>query len=446
MEIVIQILQLLLSLSILIILHEGGHFLFARLFNTRVEKFYLFFNPWFSLFNFKKGQTEYGLGWLPLGGYVKISGMIDESMDKEAMKQPPKDYEFRAKPAWQRLLIMLGGVLVNLLLGFLIYSAVLFTWGEKYLPAENLTDGVWVTDSVAMEMGLQNGDKIIRVDGEPVERFNEIMGDMLSASHVTIERDGKQKQIDLPKDFAGQLVENKAGLILYPRIPFFVQQVPDSSVNKQSGLKEKDKVVGIEGEPIQYYDQVIHKLDQYKGDTICITVERDSELRELNVYITENGQMEVQAAILPPDDLDRMGIYTYKTKKYSLLRSIPAGFSTATSRLLSYIDQFRLILSPETGAYKGLGGFGTIMGLFPASWDWQSFWELTAFLSLILAFMNILPIPALDGGHVMFLIYEIIAGRKPNEKFMEYAQMIGMILLLTLLLYANGMDVIRGCT
>lgn len=445
MEVVIKILQLLLSLSILIVLHEGGHFLFSRLFKVRVEKFYLFFNPWFSLFKIKKGSTEYGIGWLPLGGYVKISGMIDESMDKEAMKKPAKPYEFRSKPAWQRLLIMLGGVLVNLILGFLIYSAVLFTWGEQYLPNENIKDGIWVTDSLLMDMGLQNGDKILSVDDKKIERYSDITLSMLNGGHVTIERNGERQTIDLPRDFAGQLVENKSQLVVYPRIPFYIKQVPDSSVNAGAGLEPKDHVTAIAGKSVKYYDQAAPILNKHHGDTIPLKVERESGIKEVEVFVNPSGKIQVEVAILRPSDLERLGIYDYQTKKYGFFESIPAGFHRAWSTLSSYIEQFKLILQPKTGAYKGLGGFGTIMNLFPTAWDWQSFWELTAFLSLILAFMNILPIPALDGGHVMFLLYEIIAGRKPNEKFMEYAQMIGMVLLLGLLLYANGMDVLRGC-
>lgn len=446
MEIVIKILQLLLSLSILIILHEGGHFLFARLFNTRVEKFYLFFNPWFSLFRIKKNKTEYGIGWLPLGGYVKIAGMIDESMDKEAMKEPPKPYEFRSKPAWKRLMIMLGGVLVNLILGFLIYSAVLFVWGEKYLPNDNIDNGIWVTDSTVVDMGLQSGDKVLSVDDQHINNFSEIMPEMLNGGHMTVLRDGERKQINLPENFAGQLIDNESKMFLYPRVPFYIQSIPDSSVNSGANLKAKDKVVAIQGEEINFYDQGKRKLQKYNDDTITIQVERESGLHEVDVYITEDAMMEVKAAILPLDDLERLGIYDLKTKNYGFFESIPAGFIKAKNKLTSYINQFKLILQPETGAYKGLGGFGTFMSLFPPSWNWQAFWGLTAFLSLILAFMNILPIPALDGGHVMFLLYEIIAGRKPNEKFMEYAQLIGMIILVTLLLYANGMDVLRGCT
>ncbi|MFO8086936.1 MAG: RIP metalloprotease RseP [Bacteroidales bacterium] len=445
MEVVIKILQLLLSLSILIVLHEGGHFLFSRLFHVRVEKFYLFFNPWFSLFKIKKGDTEYGIGWLPLGGYVKIAGMIDESMDKEAMKKPAKPYEFRSKPAWQRLLIMLGGVLVNLILGFLIYSAVLFTWGEKYLPNENIKDGIWVTDSLLMDMGLQNGDKILSIDDKEIERYSDITLSMLNGGHVTIERDGERQTIDLPRDFAGQLVENKSQLVVYPRIPFYIQKVPDSSVNANAGLKPKDHITAIAGEPVNYYDQASTILNKHRGDTIPLTIERESGIKDIEVFVNQAGHIQVEVAILHPSDLERLGTYDYQTEKYGFFESIPAGFHKAWSTLSSYVEQFKLILQPKTGAYKGLGGFGTIMNLFPTAWDWQSFWELTAFLSLILAFMNILPIPALDGGHVMFLLYEIIAGRKPNEKFMEYAQMIGMVLLLGLLLYANGMDVLRGC-
>ncbi len=445
MGIVIQILQLLLSLSILIILHEGGHFIFARLFGTRVEKFYLFFNPWFSLFKVKKGETEYGLGWLPLGGYVKISGMIDESMDKKAMKEPPRPYEFRSKPAWQRLLIMLGGVLVNLVLGFLIYSAVLFTWGEKYLPADNLKDGVWVTDSLLRENGLKNGDKIVSVNGKKMERFSDIPAELIKGGTVTVERNGQQKQVELPKDLPGKLAENESRMLLYPRVPFYIREVPDSSINAKSGLAKNDHVIAIAGEEVKYYDQVKQALAQHKGKTISLRVERDDEVEELQVAINEEGYMEVGITILPPNDLERLGYYEYESRKFGFLESVPAGFNKALDKLVMYVDQFMLILKPNTGAYKGLGGFGTITSLFPQEWNWQAFWELTAFLSIILAFMNILPIPALDGGHVMFLMYELIAGRKPSEKFMEYAQMIGMVLLITLLLYANGMDVLRGC-
>lgn len=446
MEIVIKILQLLLSLSILIILHEGGHFLFARLFKTRVEKFYLFFNPWFSIFKIKKGDTEYGLGWLPLGGYVKISGMIDESMDKEAMKEPPKPYEFRSKPAWQRLLIMLGGVMVNLLLGFLIYSAVLFTWGEKYLPNENMKDGIWVTDSLLVDMGIHTGDKIISVDGEKIDRYSEIMGKMINGGHVTVERDGEIKEIDLPQNFAGQLVESGSQLLIYPRIPFFIKSVPDTSANHNSGLQPKDRIISIAGEETKYYDQVTKALQKHKGETVNVLVSRESGLKDLELKVTEAAKLGVEIAIPGSRDLQKLGIYNYETREYGFFEAIPAGVSKAFNTLGSYIGQFKLILKPSTGAYKGLGGFGTIMNLFPETWNWQAFWTMTAFLSLILAFMNVLPIPALDGGHVMFLLYEIIAGRKPNEKFMEYAQMIGMILLITLLLYANGMDVLRGCS
>ena len=443
MGVVIQIGQLLLSLSILVILHELGHFLFAKLFKTRVEKFYLFFDPWFSLFKFKKGETEYGVGWLPLGGYVKIAGMIDESMDKEQLKKPPQPYEFRSKPAWQRLLIISGGVTVNLLLGIIIYAFVLFTWGEKYLPTKNVTDGIWCTDSLVMDLGLKNGDKIISINGVEPKRFSDIVTEMVFGGNMVIERDHKKKEINIPEDFVGKLVDKKRSLLIYPRVPFIIKDIPDTSINKNTGFKTLDRIISLNGSSVKYYDQFKPIADSLKGRNISIGVLRGNDTLTLHGKLNNEGHLGVIITFPDYDEMDKLGIYEFKVRKFSFLESIPAGLHKAKDKLGFYIKQFKLIFNFKTGAYKGLGGFGTIGGLFPPTWNWEAFWEITALLSLILAFMNILPIPALDGGHVTFILYEMITGRKPGEKFLEYAQIIGMVILFSLLLYANGNDFYR---
>lgn len=443
MNVLIQISQLLLSLSILVILHESGHFLTAKLFKTRVEKFYLFFNPWFSLFKVKKGDTEYGLGWLPLGGYVKISGMIDESMDKEQLKKPPQPYEFRSKPSWQRLIIMLGGVMVNLIIGILIYSFVLLVWGEKYLPNENLTDGIWCIDSLALDIGLENGDKIISINGEQPDRYSDILGKLIFGGNVQVLRNDREINIDIPEDFVGKLVEKRKGLLIYPRIPFIVAKIPDTSINVNSDLRSKDRVVGIEGIRIKYYDEYKSITDTLKGKEIALDILRENEEKTIKVRLSDEGLFEIKIANMGFKEMEKLNIYKFNTKQFTFLSAIPAGLIKAKEKLGFYIKQFKLIFNFKTGAYKGLGGFGSIGGLFPHVWEWQAFWEITAFLSLILAFMNILPIPALDGGHVTFLLFEIITGRKPGDKFLEYAQITGMIILLSILLYANGNDIVR---
>lgn len=436
MEILVKVGQFLLSLSILVILHEMGHFLFAKLFGTRVEKFYLFFNPWFSLFKVKHGETEYGVGWLPLGGYVKISGMIDESMDKEQMKQPPQPFEFRSKPAWQRLLIMVGGVLVNFVLALLIYSAILFTWGDEYLPTKSLKYGV-ACDSLAIELGFRNGDKILTVSGQEIENFQQISHDILLNENreVVVLRGSDTVKVNVSEDKLSRLVKNP--IIFIPRFPFIVDELKENDVAEKAGLKKGDKLVAINNEPKQFFDEFKKSITENKNKTVTLSVQRDTQIVEIPVNVPETGII----GVVPVTDLKQF--FEINKREYSFAQSIPAGIKRGLTTIRSYLKQLKLIFSPETKAYESLGGFITIGKIFPSTWDWQAFWGLTAFLSIILAIMNILPIPALDGGHVLFLFYEIITGRKPGDKFMEYAQITGMIILLALLLYANANDVIR---
>jgi len=443
MEVLIQILHFLLSLSILIVVHEFGHFIAAKAFNTRVEKFYLFFNPGFSIFKFQFKGTEYGMGWLPLGGYVKIAGMIDESMDKEQLKKPPQPWEFRTKPTWQRLIIMLGGVIMNILLAVVIYTLMLFSFGEKYLPSKNLTDGIWVQDPVLIDVGLRTGDKIISIDGnQPPLRYNEILIEMLYSSSMVIDRDGSEIEIAIPKDLAGRLSEKRGSTIL-PRMPFVVAKVPEESHNYGAGLEFMDRIVKVDGTAVTYFDELKPIAENLKGQTAEFEVIRNQDTLRYSLLINDEGLIGVQMGFLDNDLLEQKGFYVFEKQDFSLLQAIPAGFRMASQQLSDYIRQFKLLFNPDTGAYKGLGGFITIGSFFPDSWDWQTFWRLTAFLSVMLAFLNVLPIPALDGGHVMFLFYEIIARRKPSDKFMEVAQITGMVILFGLLIFANGNDVLR---
>ena len=438
-----QVFYLILSLSILVILHEFGHYITAKWFGCRVEKFYLFFNPWFSLFKKKIGDTEYGIGWLPLGGYVKISGMIDESMDKEAMKLPPQDYEFRSKPAWQRLIIMLGGIIVNVLLAFLIYAMVLFVWGESKIPAASVKNGIWVQDSVLLKAGFKNGDKITAIDGERIEYFDEIQSKLLLSKSVQVERDGKPLNIAMDENFIEQLVESKkrVGNLLMQRLPALVGEydAKDSSTGKKIGLQPMDKITAIDSFPVQYYDDMTAILSGKKNQTVTLQIERKGGPVAIDAPVNQDGRIGIP--ILSFEQYDSLGVFKLDKKKYGFFEAIPAGVSMALGKLKFYIDQFRLILNPKTGAYKGLGGFKSIGSIFPTHWgEWEIFWRLTGFLSIILAFMNILPIPALDGGHVVFTLIEMITGRKPSEKFLEYAQIVGMVLLLGLMLFANFND------
>lgn len=433
--VLVKALQLILSLSILVLIHEFGHFIFARIFKVRVEKFYLFFDPWFSLFKFKpkNSETEYGVGWLPLGGYCKISGMIDESMDKEAMAQPPKPYEFRSKPAGQRLMIMIGGVLFNFLLALLIYSMLLFKDGDTYLPLKNIKAGMEFSETF-LNVGFRDGDILLRADEVELERFGEdCFRSVLNAKIVTVLRDGVETEITIPEDMAQRVMRDKKGFANI-RYPMVVHEVNPGSPASVAGLQPNDSIVSINGVVTPTFFEVAEQLDQNKD-------------RDVTVGLYRAGIS--QAVILHTDTAGLMGFYTKTpfqvyptvTREYSFLEAFPAGIMLGVNTLKGYVSDMKYVFTKE-GA-SSLGGFGTIANLFPEVWDWSYFWKMTAFLSIMLAFMNILPIPALDGGHVMFLLYEVITRRKPSDKFLEYAQVAGMIILFALLIYANGNDLVR---
>ncbi|MDP4129536.1 MAG: RIP metalloprotease RseP [Bacteroidota bacterium] len=437
----IKAVQLILSLSLIVIVHEFGHYIPAKFFKCRVEKFFLFFDPWFALVKKKIGETVYGIGWLPLGGYVKIAGMVDESMDKEQMKQPPQPWEFRSKPAWQRLIIMIGGVTMNVIMAFAIYAMILYTWGEKKIPMSGLTYGVSVTDSLMYEMGFRDGDKILSVNGEPVVYFEDLPKKLLMGENVELERDGVKQTIHLPVNLLGKLIEKKrTGQFLFlPRVPVIADVVPDSLNAYKAGLRRMDRILTVHGISTPFYEEYKHAIDAHKGQNIDLTVERGGIVDTLHAEVRPDGTLGF-FRVMDMDTLDSLGLVRIERKQFGFFASFPAGIQLAGETLKSYIDQFKKILSPKTGAYKGVGGFKAIGSIFPSMWDWQSFWTITAFLSIALAFMNILPIPALDGGHVLFTLLEMITGRKPSQKLLEYAQVVGMILLLGLMIYANGND------
>ncbi len=431
MGVLIQISQFLLSLSILILLHEAGHFTAARLFKIKVEKFYLFFDPWFSLFKIKKGETEYGIGWLPLGGYVKIAGMIDESMDKEQMKQPAQPWEFRSKPAWQRLIVMVAGVTVNLILGFVIYSCVLLTWGTEYLPTKNVTNGIYC-DSIATQMGLKNGDKILSVDGKYVENFDKIPIQLLLnlAHSIQIERNGQQMNIPVTEDNLSLLLTNPTRFI-QPLVYPIVDSVKHGMEAEKIGLKHGDRILQVDTSHVQYQQEVVALFHKDSDKNVTLVINSGGDIKTLQAHISKQGTLGFVSQL--PE--------TVKTS-YNILTCIPAGFKRGIETVVDYAKQLKVLMVLK-GAHRQIGGFITLTKAFHKVWDWPSFWGFTGFLSIMLAFLNILPIPALDGGHVIFVLYEMITKRKPNEKFMEYAQYAGLLILATLILYANGLDIGR---
>ncbi len=436
----IRALQLVMSLSLLVIIHEGGHFLFARLFKTRVEKFCLFFDPWFTLFKFKpkNSDTEYGVGWLPLGGYVKIAGMIDESMDTEQMKQPVQPWEFRAKPAWQRLLIMTGGVLFNFLLALFIYSMILFTWGDSYIPVQQAPLGMDFNET-AKAVGFRDGDVLLSADGVPFERMGgDLLTAVVDARQVTVLRQGKETSVYIPDNMMDRLLADSARFADF-RFPFVIDSVAAGRPAALAGLQVGDSITQLNGRNIAYLDFKEEMMNRQKADSasheITLTYVRHGQTAQVTL-LTDSA---FNIGVMPILQTSRL--LPVVEKEYTFFSAIPAGVTLGVNTLKGYVGQMKYLFSKE-GA-KQLGGFGAIGSIFPATWDWHQFWYMTAFLSIILAFMNILPIPALDGGHVLFLLYEIIARRKPSDAFMERAQMAGMFLLLILMLWANFNDVLR---
>ena len=422
-----------MSLSLLIILHELGHFIPARIFKTRVEKFFLFFDVKFALFKKKIGETTYGIGWLPLGGYVKISGMIDESMDSEQMQQPAKPWEFRSKPAWQRLIIMLGGVTVNLILGFLIYIMILFVWGKNTLYTEALPLGLDPSPT-AKQIGFETGDQLITVDGKKLDNVLEInkLLFLRSVESVTVKHsNGKTEQLSIPENFGNQMFESGELMPFSPVIPAIIDSILPNSVAAKSGLMPNDKLISVDDSKISNWTDFKNEMAD-KSQTYRMVYERNRSIDTLQITSDKEGKLGVYPQV---------SSIQFTNEKLGIMSSIEEGISFGYWTLHDYIAQFKYIFTKK-GASQ-LGGFGAIGNMFPATWDWKGFWASTALISIILAFMNILPIPALDGGHVMFLAYEIITGKKPNDKFMEYAQMFGFFLLLALVLYANGNDLYR---
>ncbi|WP_400075998.1 RIP metalloprotease RseP [Winogradskyella sp. R77965] len=445
MEFVIKISQFLLSLSLLIVLHELGHFIPAKLFKTKVEKFYLFFDVKFSLFKKKIGETEYGIGWLPLGGYVKIAGMIDESMDKEQMAQPPQPWEFRSKPAWQRLIIMLGGVTVNFILAYIIFVFVAFVYGDTDIKIDSLKGGYLVENQVLLDSGFKTGDKVLAINDQDIEKDSEIGQYIIGAEQITVDRQGEKKVIDLPENFLGQLSDEGSRNLFRYRYPFIVESVPDSSANAAVDIKTGDVILSLNGKKLDYFDEFEGELKNLKGQTVSVEILRDESTLVRDLQVTQEGKLNIFRLIDAKRFTD-LGYYEVIRREYSFGESFVAGGSKFKSTIVNYFSQLKAIFNPSTGAYKGLGGFKAIYDIFPDFWSWEAFWKLTAFLSIMLAVLNLLPIPALDGGHVMFLLYEIISGRKPSEKFLERAQIVGFFILIALVLFANGNDVFKAVT
>ncbi|MEI7503685.1 MAG: RIP metalloprotease RseP [Paludibacter sp.] len=487
----IRALQLILSLSILVVLHELGHFAFARLFKVRVDKFYMFFNPNFSLIRAKKingkwevkffapnvpanerpkldadgdvmvvdkkkpvmeqipvselpegdwrkypDNTEWGIGWLPLGGYCKIAGMVDESMDTTQMAEEPQPWEYRAQSVWKRLPIIIGGVLVNFILAMVIYSAVLYTWGEEYLPLENAKYGLQFSKTMQAS-GFQNGDKVVSVDGQAVEQRSDLIEKILIEGKrlVTVKRDSQQIDLKLPVDFAQKVLASDEIDLIAIRHPFVIAEVTSGSSAEKANLQAGDSIIGINGKPLFIFQDIASQLDVSKNAIITLDFVRNGKILQTKTQVDENGKLGV--AFYP-----YFKYLTTKRTEYGFFAAIPAGINLGWETLTSYVKQMKLVFTKEGS--KKLGGFGAIGKMFPKAWDWQVFWSMTALLSVILAFMNFLPIPALDGGYVLFLLYEIVTGRKPNDKFMEYAQTAGMMLLFALLIFSNGNDIFKA--
>ena len=436
MDVILKIIQVILSLSLLVLVHEFGHYITARIFRIRVEKFYLFFPPAIFKFKPKGSDTEFGIGCIPLGGFCKISGMIDESMDTEAMKKPPQPWELRSRPAWQRLIVMAGGVIMNVILAIVLYIAILFTWGEQYVRTSDAVYGIEVSP-LAREIGFCDGDRILAFDGKPApDNFSEIQVDMLreQISRVTVLRGDDTVDIAIDPEYMPAML-NTPGMFGI-RLPILVGGLPDSSINAGAALLTGDKFLSAAGRPVTYYQDLQAVLADNAGKTVDLRLLRGNDTVCVPVKVGADGKM----GVLLQRDVSGINI---TRREYSLLEAIPAGFLLTFTNIGHYIKELGLIFSPQTEAYKSVGSFITIGSIFPSSWDWQVFWNITALLSIMLAVMNLLPIPALDGGHILFLIYEMITGRKPSDRFMEVTQMIGMFLLLMIMVLAFGNDIMR---
>lgn len=486
MDVLMKIIQLVLSLSILVLVHEFGHFIAARIFKIRVEKFYMFFNPNFSIVRFKKvhgkwrfawfcknvpekyieheridpvtnkkdvsyeaidltslpeddwrtdeEHTEFGIGWVPLGGYCKISGMIDESMDMAQMNEPAQDWEFRSKPAWQRLIVMVGGVVMNVVLAYFIFTGLLISQGSQYLPTSEVNKYGIYTDDLGKELGLKDGDKILSIDGEQIENFDQIIMTIIlnKPEVIEVERDGEIVVLNLSEDVINKLIKAQSPFISY-RTPFVINDFAPGSLAKKAGMQKGDRIIYVEDNMTPYYQDFTKIIKQYAGKDINIGVIRDNDTLNIPIALAEDALLGVYVE----------PVLELKTQNYSFVEAIPEGFSQTGKEISDYWKQLKLIFNPSTKAYESLGGFISIGSIFPDKFNWIQFWRLTAFLSIILAVMNILPIPALDGGHVLFLLIEMITRRKPSDRFMEIAQSVGLIILLILLIYANGNDIIR---
>lgn len=443
MDILIRILQFILSLTILVTIHELGHYLAAKFFGARVDKFYIFFNPKFSLFKKKIGETEYGIGWLPLGGYCKIAGMVDESMDTEALKQPPKPWEYRSKPAWQRLIIIVGGVVMNVLLAWFIYSMMTYKYGETYIASRDVKDGIAITDStLAATIGLKTGDRIVSIDGKEYEKFFDTYSAILLGSEVTVQRDGRDTTLAIPVNFIDIFKDHENPYFYYPRVPFIVGAVPDTSLNISSGLKPGDVIRSVSGTPIPFFDMAKPILMAHAGGDVILETQRGDTTLFIGAKVSPEGMLGV-VNDQSPAVLIQNKVFTVTEKHYGFFASLVRGVGVTGDKLANYWAQVKKLVNPESGAYKSVGSVITMGSLFPPVWDWAAFWQLTAFLSIMLAVINILPIPALDGGHAVFILYEMITRRQPSEKVLEWAQMIGFFLLILIMVLAFGNDILR---
>jgi len=430
MGVVTQILTFILIISILVILHELGHFLPAKYFKVKVEKFYLFFDVKFSLFKKKIGDTEYGIGWLPLGGYVKMAGMIDESMDTEQMEKEPQPWEFRSKPAWQRLIIMLGGVTVNFFLAWIIYTMLIVTNGDSYIPADNLKYGILV-DSIGEGIGLKTGDKILSIDGVKSKKFTDATLDILLGDEITVEREGRKVTFPVPDEGIKQVLSTQGKNFLRYRQKSLIDSVVPNSIAAKAGIVSGDQIISINNTPSEYWNDFTTAIRNSKGKSIALAVNRNDRIENLNLVVPEEGIIGVY---LNADDL-------IVTDEYSFLAAIPAGFNETINVLTKQIKQFKIIFKPKTEAYKSVKGPIGIVEMMPPQWNWMFFWNFMAMFSVWLAFVNLLPIPALDGGHVMFLLYEMISGRAPSEKTLERGQIIGFVIIMGLMAVIFGNDI-----